>query len=159
MATLHRTGSRARAVGVVCALACVGGAALGLFIATGLLVGGLVFIQEKPSVSEALGLLGIGVATGGGLGLALGPLTAFGLLRAVPLGRAITTTAIGAASGLTLTVVLGSLLGIALSPFVSVPAGFFSGALFARWRHSRPSAPSMIGPSDSASSAPHLPPG
>lgn len=126
-----RRGSRVRAFLLVTGLAIGAGAALGVLV-----VGGLMLVASVTgrglTVRDLVGLLVLGAAWGAVFGFALGPLTAFGLLRAVPLGRSILRTATGAVLGTVVTFVF------ATNPFVAIPVGFLAGALYARQRYARP---------------------
>lgn len=95
------------------------GAAGGLLIGTLLYAGSRMLLLGKlPSADEWI----VGVVFGGGLGLFVGavgaPLIAWGLLRHVPLGRAILVTGTGTVAGW----LLGGLL--AVNPFLLALAGF-----------------------------------
>jgi hypothetical protein len=127
---LLHPGSRTRAVVLVIALAVGAGAALGMLtVGGGLLVA--IVSGRSFTARDLAGLAVLSLAWGAVFGLALGPLTAFGLLRAVPLGRAVLGTAVGALLGVAATFVLGA------NPFVAIPAGFLAGAVFLRARYAR----------------------
>jgi hypothetical protein len=107
----------------VTALGIVAGALVG---ALGGIVVGLVFGQwpEVAEIASAGGLLG------GAFGLLLGPLAGFGVLRDVPLWRAIVGTGCGA--------LIGILGGAALGAnfIITSLAGFALGAAYTRIRYS-----------------------
>ena len=128
-----RPGSRLRAFAVVTALAVGAGAALGVLIAIGAVIVAII-MNRPPTPRDIAGVAALGAAWGAVFGLVLGPLTAFGLLRSVPLGTAILSTGIGAALGVIATFFVG------MSPFYIIPVGFLVGALYARLRHSRPAS-------------------
>ena len=115
----------------VSALAAVVGALLGLVNALGFLT--YQAIVHAPLLPpETVGVLATGAVVGAVGGLVLGPLTAFGLLRDVPLGRVILCTGAGATFGFLLTLVVLYARNEFISPFVTLPLGFIGGAVYAR---------------------------
>ena len=133
---------------IVTALGAAGGALTGAVLAVGFIssMGGFAGLRDF------VGTLALGGAFGATFGLLLGPAIGFGLLRRVPLGRAIVGTGIGAivgfAAGLALpvTVGLGVPLPLLLGPafltathlFLSASAGAAVAALVLHWRYRRP---------------------
>ena len=131
---MARFGARLRAFVVVTALAIGAGALLGVLSVGGLAAVALV-TGRSVTGRDAVGMLLLGALWGGAFGLALGPLTAFAFLRAVPLGRAVAGTAAGTVLGILATFILGS------NPFVSLPVGFLLGAIGVRVLHKRRALP------------------
>ena len=86
---------RARVAAVVTLLSAGAGAVAGLTVA--LVFDALTHGLTKATVGGAL--YGFGAITGAVLGLLLGPLASFGLLRRVPLGRLFGWTSVGAVVG------------------------------------------------------------
>ena len=125
-----RLGPRSRAFALVTALAIGAGAALGLLV-VGAAIGFGVASGRSITGRDVVGLFVLGALWGGVFGLALGPLTAFGLLRAVPLWRAVLGTGAGTVLGVAATFVLG------VNPFLAIPIGFVAGALAIRALHGR----------------------
>ena len=129
-----RLGPRSRAFALVTALAIGAGAALGL-LTVGAMIGFGVASGRAITGRDVMGLLLLGSLWGAAFGLALGPLTAFGLLRAVPLWRSVLGTGAGTTLGVAATFVLG------VNPFVAIPSGFLLGALAVRTLHARKALP------------------
>jgi hypothetical protein len=107
----------------VTALGIVAGALVGALggVAFGLIFGGWPGLGEVASAGALLGAA---------FGLLLGPLAGFGVLRDVPLWRAVVTTGCGT--------LIGILAGAALGGNFLLPslAGFAAGAAYARMRYS-----------------------
>lgn len=107
----------------VTTLGIVAGALVGALggVAFGLIFGGL------PGIG---GVAAGGALLGAAFGLLLGPLAGFGVLRDVPLWRAVVTTGVGS--------FIGILAGTAIGGNFIVPSlvGFAAGAAYARMRYS-----------------------
>jgi hypothetical protein len=124
----------------VTALGIVAGALVGALggVAFGLIFGGWPGVGEVASAGALLGAA---------FGLLLGPLAGFGVLRDVPLWRAVVTTGSGA--------LIGILAGAALGGNFLLPSlvGFAAGAAYARMRYSARRLPNpdkhwtLLGPS------------
>jgi hypothetical protein len=127
---VSRRSARWRAFLLVTTLAMGAGATLGL-VTSGAIVIAAGLSDRALTARDTAGVLFLGAAWGALFGLLLGPATAFVLLRAVPLGRAIVSTAAGSLVGLALTLTLG------VNPFFAIPSGFLVGAIYARLRHAR----------------------
>ena len=127
------------AVIVVTGLAIGGGALLGAatiatFLGTFALRDAILGSDSFRGPVHLIPLLALGAAVGATFGLVLGPLTAFGLLREVPLWKAIVGTGLGGSLGFIVAMMT------AVHPFVGVPVGFLLGALYIRARHGHASA-------------------
>jgi MFS family permease len=107
-----------------------------LGVVAGALVGALGGVAFALVFSAWPGLgqvASAGALLGAAFGLLLGPLAGFGVLRDVPLWRAVVTTGCGT--------LIGILAGVALGRnFLLLPslAGFALGAAYARMRYSTP---------------------
>ena len=125
-----RPGSRLRAFSIVTGLSVAAGALLGILVIGGVL--GVAAARDRMfTARDVVGLLALGALWGSVFGVVLGPLTAFGLLRAVPLWRAVLGTAAGSVMGVLASFLFGA------NPFVAIPLGFVAGAIFLRARHGR----------------------
>lgn len=120
-----------RAILIVTAL----GAAAGALVGFAAMLGLVVFRNSGQTPRDLLFLLGIATGVGAAYGLALGPMLGFGLLRHVPLWRAILCTAVGALLGLA----VGFLVNLPL--FVAPVVGMLVAAVVLRLT-SRPAAAS-----------------
>ena len=113
-------------VAVVTAGLSVSGGVVGAVCATAAV--GVIATAESGFASLAsgagLGLLGIAAGAGAVVGMVGAPLLGWGLLRRVPLGRAIVITALGTVFG----AVCGQLLN-PLNPYSHVVPGVIGGAL------------------------------
>jgi hypothetical protein len=130
--------SRSRLAVIVVGLSIVSGAAAGLIVALILdaTTGGL-FNRTLDNV-----LYGFGAVSGAALGAVLGPLAAFGFLRAVPIGRLFVQTIVGAACGGLAGLGLGLLVPQVGEGFAAVFGGAVLGfclAAYLLWRLHRSS--------------------
>ena len=97
---------------------------------------GWVLIRDAASLRQSLAVLGIAAGFGALAGAVLAPVFAWGLLRSVPLGRAILGTALGTIAG----VIIGPLIapqGLVLGAL----AGFTSAAIVLRVMAARGARP------------------
>ena len=103
--------------------------------AVGVLIPELITGSPATDFRNMLELLTLAAAYGGAFGAVLAPLVMFGLLRHVPIGKAIAWTGAGTVLGcvLALTVTIGT-LGL-LGPLGPPVAGFLLGAVGARVSH------------------------
>ena len=135
----------ARAVAIVAGLSALAGAVCGVVFLLG------VAAVDARTVSVSAGdLLDFGLvaaAFGAGLGLVLGLALSFGLLRAVPLGRAIFGTAAGALVAFTLVVFAHRSPWLRAfggwNAWIGAAIGALVTALFLRWRYAE--APARAG--------------
>jgi hypothetical protein len=87
---------------------------------------------SMPSGRDAAFVIAIGAAGGAVAGFLLGPLVGFGLLRHVPLGRAIAFTGLGTLAGLAASIATNG-----RHPLPLTVGGFLLGAVAARLLGSR----------------------
>ena len=123
-----------RALLVVGLLGAVAGAVIGVLAYFAIALYALR--GSVPSGRDAVFVIAIGAAGGAIAGFFLGPLVGFGLLRHVPLGRAIAFTGAGTLAGLAASIAMDG-----RHPFPLTLGGFVAGAVAARLLASRrPSA-------------------
>lgn len=126
-----------RVAAVTAALAALGAVVGALGGAVLMIVFALV--QGSGPVGQLLPLLARGAAAGGALGLVLGPLAAWLLMRHVPIGLAIGGTALGSIAGAVVGLFVSGSSGI-----VAFALGGFAVAAVALWlltpRGTRPGA-------------------
>ena len=85
-----------RALAVVAGLGAIGGALVALVTLAALQVAAVLDASRGPSLYDGLMI----TLAGAGFGAVVGPLVGFGLLRDVPLGRAVLGTGVGALLGI-----------------------------------------------------------
>lgn len=119
---VDRVVSPGRVVAVTAGLAAAG--ALGGALVADLTVASVVLVTAGPTAVLREGWQYLAAsAIGAGCGALVGPLTAWTLLRHVPLGRAVLESTVGAAIGGALGIVLVAPRGGLLGLFASVLAG------------------------------------
>jgi hypothetical protein len=125
MASSPTTARLARATIVTAGLAMTGAVIGGLCGASAMLA--VAVIEEGLHVlpsREFLSILGLGAMAGAGAGIVGAPALAWGLLRRVPLGRAIVVTGLGTIGG----AVVGELLN-PINPYALTIPGVIAGGL------------------------------
>ena len=121
-----------RALAVVAGLGAIGGALVAIVTLAALQVGALIDTSRGPSLYDAVMI----TLAGAGFGAVIGPLVGFGLLRDVPLGRAVLGTGVGALLGIGAVFALQprSGAGVALLPLLGMLVAAVLLRIFARRR-------------------------